>query len=60
MRLIIHNPFSNSLIRKLFLWFQQNRTKESYDTNRIVCIGLNAWFPLDRNGVVKLRDPSKF
>ena len=25
-----------SLIRKLFLWFQHNDTKELYDTNRIV------------------------
>ena len=28
------------MIRKLSLWFQHNSTKESYDTNRIVCIGL--------------------
>ena len=32
--------FSNSLIRKLSLWFQHNSRKESYDTNRIVCTGL--------------------
>ena len=31
---------SNPLIRKLSLWFQHNSTKESYDTNRIVCTGL--------------------
>ena len=33
-------PLSNSLIRNLSLWFQDNSTKESYDTNRIVKIGL--------------------
>ena len=27
---------SNSMICKLSLWFQQNSTKESYDTNRIL------------------------
>ena len=31
-------PLSNSLIRKLSPWFQHNTTKESYDTNRIMCI----------------------
>ena len=29
--------FSNSQIPKLSLWFQQNSTKESHGTNRIVC-----------------------
>ena len=33
-------PLSNSLIHKLSLWFQHNSTKEPYDINRIVCIGL--------------------
>ena len=33
-------PYSNSLFRKLSLWFQHNCTKESYDANRIVCTGL--------------------
>ena len=41
MRLVSYTqPLSNSLIRKLSLWFQHNSTKESYDTNRIVCTGL--------------------
>ena len=30
-------PVSNSLIRKLFLWFQHYCTKKSYDANRVVC-----------------------
>ena len=34
-------PFSNSLIRKFSLWFQNNSTEELYDTNHIVCWPLN-------------------
>ena len=33
-------PLSNSLIPTLSLWFEHNSTKESHDTNRIVCTGL--------------------
>ena len=40
-------PFSNSPICKLSLWFQHNSAKESYDTNRIVCIDLK-----DKNLIV--------
>ena len=40
-------PLSNSLIRKLSLWFQHNSTKKSYDTNRIVCTGLNKLYVMD-------------
>ena len=32
---------SDSLIRKLSLWGWHNNTKESYDTNRIVCTALS-------------------
>ena len=40
VRLVAQKVLLNSLIRKLFLWFQHNGTKEPYETNRIVCIGL--------------------
>ena len=43
-------PLSNSLIRKLSLCFQHNSTKESYDTNRVVCIiGLEIWHLIHLN-----------
>ena len=57
---------SNSLIRKLSLWFQLKSAKESYDTYRIVCTGLKrrlkayrltkAYFHLGRNWSQRSRE----